>query len=499
MTDAIPSSRRGRLAALAVLAVVAVIALVYLARGRGFAPGERAQARGAALATASGCVGCHTPARGPPLSGQLLGTWLAPNVTPDSVSGIGAWSRDDVYRYLRTGSAPGRAQAGGPMAAVVESFADSSDAAVRALADWLRRQPAHRDPADVVAASARGEPFVPSPTLRGVSFSPSPDSASLGARLFAGACATCHGADGAGTPDGYYPPLLHNSAVGRRTPYNLLAAILFGVQRYDRRGVVMMPSVDGRTWGHSGLTDDELAALANFIVRQFGDPAAASITSRTVDTARSGSWASITPPVPREDSTTLAALGARGQLFAVGGGPGGARTACFRCHGHAGEGDAAAAFPRLAGIDAGYLTKQMQDYRSGARPNAVMGPIARQIEPADYRAIAAFYTAMPARPSILAVNGPGRAVVGRGAALYERGVPERAVQPCAGCHGPGGRGTGVVFPAIVQSASYTSAQLRLWRAGTRRNDLGGVMRSVTRRMSDEDIREVSAYVGGLAP
>src|SRR4051794_28034645 len=44
------------------------------------------------------CVGCHSPTNGPALSGMLTGRWLSPNITPDRVSGIGAWSRDDLFR-----------------------------------------------------------------------------------------------------------------------------------------------------------------------------------------------------------------------------------------------------------------------------------------------------------------------------------------------------------------------------------------------------------------
>ena len=51
----------------------------------------------------------------------------------------------------------------------------------------------------------------------------------------------------------------------------------------------------------------------------------------------------------------------RGHAIAVGGGPGGAGAACFSCHGLQGQGDGGAAFPRLAGLDAQYLARQMAD------------------------------------------------------------------------------------------------------------------------------------------
>ncbi len=75
--------------------------------------------RGAYLATAMGCHDCHTPGGvyGTPdfqraLSGSEVG-WGGPwgvsyarNITPDPVTGIGAWTEDQIVLTLRTGSRP---------------------------------------------------------------------------------------------------------------------------------------------------------------------------------------------------------------------------------------------------------------------------------------------------------------------------------------------------------------------------------------------------------
>ena len=62
-------------------------------------------------------------------------------------------------------------------------------------------------------------------------------------------------------------------------------------------------------------------------------------------------------PPPNE---TGAAFTETGQIIAMGGGEGGSANACFSCHGLEGEGDGVSV-PRLAGLDAGYLQKQMED------------------------------------------------------------------------------------------------------------------------------------------
>jgi len=191
---------------------------------------------------------------------------------------------------------------------------------------------------------------------------------------------------------------------------------------------------------------------------------------------------------------------ARGHLIAVGGGPGGAGAACFACHGLQGQGDAGGAFPRLAGLDVHYLARQMEDYASGARPNAAMSPIARALSPADRRSVALYYAELQADSPRVQVAAAASRLVQRGATLYAQGSAERGVQACANCHGPGGRGLNPAYPAIAgQPASYVAAQLLLWREGTRRNDIHDVMGALARRMTDDDIGAVSAYVAGLAP
>ena len=202
------------------------------------------------------------------------------------------------------------------------------------------------------------------------------------------------------------------------------------------------------------------------------------------------------PPLRRGEEVSPA----RGHLIAVGGGPGGAGAACFSCHGLQGQGDAGGAFPRLAGLDARYLARQMEDYASSARPNAVMSPISHALSQTDRQSAALYYAGLPAgAPGWRPATADAR-LVQQGAVLYAQGSAERGFQACANCHGPGGRGLNPVYPAIAgQPASYLKAQLLLWREGTRRNDIHDVMGALVRPMTDDDIRAVSIYVGGIDP
>ncbi|KAA0969066.1 c-type cytochrome [Aureimonas fodinaquatilis] len=69
--------------------------------------------RGRELALAGDCFGCHSLPEGPMAAGGVaiptpFGTVYSTNITPDTVHGIGSYSRADFHRALRDGVAKGR-------------------------------------------------------------------------------------------------------------------------------------------------------------------------------------------------------------------------------------------------------------------------------------------------------------------------------------------------------------------------------------------------------
>lgn len=185
------------------------------------------------------------------------------------------------------------------------------------------------------------------------------------------------------------------------------------------------------------------------------------------------------------------ALTETGQLVAMSGGGAGAASACFTCHGLEGQGDGVAT-PRLAGLDAGYLQKQMEDYAAGTRPHDVMGRIAKRLDAADRRAVAAFYAAKPA-PSVAATQTPAPA-------LYLAGDPARGIMACAACHGAQAQGNGPGNPAISgQPRAYVVDQLKRWRDGDRRNDPRGVMAVAVAKLTDVEIASLAAWLETAPP
>jgi cytochrome c553 len=173
-------------------------------------------------------------------------------------------------------------------------------------------------------------------------------------------------------------------------------------------------------------------------------------------------------------------------------------TPCFMCHGLDGAGDSAGAFPRLSQQAAFYMYKQLVDYASGARPNEVMSPIAKQMTEPQMANVAFYYSVVDAayldRPVV------PEDVLQRGQKLAEDGRKDPEVPACNLCHGPNGTGNPPLFPYLAgQYAPYIELQLQLWKDGVRRNDGLDVMADIAERLTEDDIRAVAAWYAWLRP
>jgi len=172
---------------------------------------------------------------------------------------------------------------------------------------------------------------------------------------------------------------------------------------------------------------------------------------------------------------------------------------CMTCHGPDGAGMAPAGYPRIAGLNADYMTKQLKGFQSGKRNNPVMMPMAKNLTDEEIAAVSAHYAAMPI---------PVTAAAGEAAETATNLVQwgdwtGRGLPACAQCHAPGGNGVGSYFPGIsAQHASYIKSQLAGWKAGTRANDPLGLMKAVADKLTDAEIDALSAYYAaqpGAAP
>lgn len=164
---------------------------------------------------------------------------------------------------------------------------------------------------------------------------------------------------------------------------------------------------------------------------------------------------------------------------------------CAACHTADGS-RGAAPNPILQGQHPEYLTKQLIEFKSGKRENAIMQGFASQLSETDMKNIAAFYAS---KPPVLGAS-QDKDLVALGEKIYRGGIADRKVAACSGCHSPNGAGIPSQYPRLSgQHAEYTAAQLTAFRDGIRKNN--AVMTGVAAKLNDREIRALADYLAGL--
>ncbi|AKS07179.1 MULTISPECIES: c-type cytochrome [Pseudomonas] len=169
---------------------------------------------------------------------------------------------------------------------------------------------------------------------------------------------------------------------------------------------------------------------------------------------------------------------------------------CGACHGPDGN-SPAPNFPKLAGQGERYLTKQMQDIKSGKRTVLEMTGLLTNLSDQDLADIAAYFASQKG-----SVGAADPKLVARGEKLFRGGDLEKGLPACTGCHSPNGAGIAAAgFPHLSgQHATYIAKQLTDFRkeeAGRANDGDAMIMRTIARKLSDEDIAAVSSYIQGL--
>jgi cytochrome c553 len=194
-------------------------------------------------------------------------------------------------------------------------------------------------------------------------------------------------------------------------------------------------------------------------------------------------------PVPKPFAQT-------GELVALSGGNAGPTGACHTCHGMKGEGDGNLT-PLIAGLDPGYIARQLIFYADGMRQHEQMSWIARQLTDEQRSRVSDYYARM--EPAALASPQSVRLTCAPGAeALYLQGDPERDLEPCATCHGRDGGGADPGNPSLAgQPAPYIAAQLRAWRSGERYGDPQKVMLLAAQALAEEEINPLADHIARI--
>ena len=164
---------------------------------------------------------------------------------------------------------------------------------------------------------------------------------------------------------------------------------------------------------------------------------------------------------------------------------------CAACHTNDGS-RGSPANPILQGQHPEYLVKQLTEFKSGKRVNAIMTGMASALSEEDMKNVAAFYAGKQAKPGF----AKNKDLVTLGEKIYRGGIADRSIPACAGCHSPTGAGIPAQYPRIAgQHGDYTEAQLVAFRGGVRNNS--AQMTGVAAKMNDKEIKAVSDYIAGL--
>ena len=156
---------------------------------------------------------------------------------------------------------------------------------------------------------------------------------------------------------------------------------------------------------------------------------------------------------------------------------------CIGCHG-ANGGGVSEDFPNLAGLSVPYIEKQLRDFRSGDRVDAMMGGFAQGLKDDEITKLAEYFNKMkPVDPPIV-VNGNAPA----------------DVAVCTSCHGTGGMANATAMPGVPnlagQKATYIVKQLKSFKAQNRKD---ATMSAFVGSLSDAQIEAIAKYFSGLKP
>lgn len=196
---------------------------------------------------------------------------------------------------------------------------------------------------------------------------------------------------------------------------------------------------------------------------------------------------------------------------------------CASCHGADGN-STATTFPKLAGQYAGYLFRQLKDFKDGERNAPMMAALASGLDEQSMHDLAAYYAIKVVSnnlPPTLAnddddddgddsddADTPATAeanavelqeLLAMGNNLYRNGNLKTKVAACTACHGPNAEGNKPsAFPALKsQHADYMIKTLSDFKQGTRSNLPNNMMRAIAQKMTAREIQAVSLYLSTL--
>ena len=173
-------------------------------------------------------------------------------------------------------------------------------------------------------------------------------------------------------------------------------------------------------------------------------------------------------------------------------------TYCKTCHGMSAQGFRGAnPMPRLAGQQPEYLRNQLEAFIERRRTNPVMFNVAHVLTPGMLEALSARFKDLDPKP----LGGEPRELIGAGKKIFEEGVPEANVAPCASCHGADAKGDGAMPRLAGQLHDYMTRKLTNWSKERGQDpakpDTSAIMEPIAHGLTPQQVSEVAAYLGSL--
>jgi len=227
--------------------------------------------RGAYIVQGAGhCGSCHTP-RGfamnekaldgdDPLylSGALLDGWYAPSLRDDTNTGLGRWSEDDIYRFLKAGRNSHAVVFGSMTEVFNNSTQFMTDDDLKAIAHYLKSLPGNSE--------RDGPPWVYD-AASNRSLAIDERSKIPGAQTFMAKCSACHGQDGRGQGQ-WIPPLAGSASSMAKQNASSVNVTLNGSGRIVANGV---PDAYRMPPFRNQFSDQEIADVLTFVRTSWGN------------------------------------------------------------------------------------------------------------------------------------------------------------------------------------------------------------------------------------
>lgn len=167
-----------------------------------------------------------------------------------------------------------------------------------------------------------------------------------------------------------------------------------------------------------------------------------------------------------------------------------ANQVCANCHGPHGD-SISPAFPRLAGQNAAYVEAQLKSFKDQTRGDpyaqAYMWGMASQLSPDTMKRLAVYYAAEKPNPG--QPRDPAKMVLGK--RIFDSGLPDSGIPPCASCHGDSAQGKDEIPRLAGQHPEYLVKQLAAFKSMQRGN--APVMHVVTDKMTLDQMRAIAEY------